>query len=282
MPSKKKKKTKGKARGAAKNRKELSNVSAANEVKQDEDALLEEAINLAAAERKELDTTAKNDVERCDHGFSPWPKGHICTGFVRAFVREFSASNRSNVIDRFADAREATSTKYDEVWFYQDMMELVISHFLAEGASAILEENDDLARQSATFAILCETWRDTITCNNDLFRKWGKIEELSSDACDEHTLVSFFRKRVPCKCLDKKYKEVKSIVKTGLCMNLDCSLPGRKVEASKLMHCEQCQMMQYCSIECQKQAWPKHKEQCVEITDLRCNAGISRGRRSSG
>ncbi len=273
MPSKKKKR-KGKGRVAAKSRKAKED-GAANEVKQDEDALLEEAINLAAAEREQLEAAAKNDeennVERCNHGFSPLPRGHVCALFIQSFVRDFSGSNRSNVVDRFNGVRDALSPKYDGLWNNPDMMELIVSYFSAEGASAILEENNEIVRQSATFAILFDLWKDTITCNNDQIRKWGKVDELSSDTCDEHTIVSFFKKRIPCKCLDKICKEVKSIVKMGLCMNRYCPLPGRKVEASKLMHCEQCQTIKYCSIECQKQDWPSHKEVCVEVSNLWLN-----------
>ena len=266
MPSKKKK-TKGRARGAAKSRKDLSKEKAANEVTQDEDALLEEAINLAAAEREQLEATAKNDEEnneeRCNHGFSPWPRGHVCGRFISSLVREFIARSRDghSTLDIFMEAHKATQ-KYTAVWKNPDMIELVMSHFLAEGASAILQENDDIARQSATFAIGLEQFRDTLTGNIDVRRSYGKITELTSDTCDEHTLVSFFRKRIPCKCLDKRYKEVKSIVKMGLCMNLACPLPDGQVERSKLMKCEQCRYMQYCSSECQKADWPLHKETC--------------------
>ena len=84
MPSKKK--AKGKGRGATKSRKELRNdcagsvkndvesqmqglkVNNSKQDNEDEDALLEAAINLAAAEREDLDAT---DAEKCDHGFVP-------------------------------------------------------------------------------------------------------------------------------------------------------------------------------------------------------------------
>ncbi len=271
MPSKKKK-AKGKARAAAKSRKDLSNdnVAKKDEVKQDEDALLEEAINLAAAEREQLEATAKNDdennVERCNHGFVPLPRGHVCALFIQSFVRDFSGRDGHSNLNRFWDAYKATSTKYDAVWNNPDMLEHVVAYFLADGADAILEEKDDIARQSAKFAICFETWRDITTGNNDAQRGYGKIFAFCSDTCDEHTLVSFFRKRIPCKCLDKRYKEVKSIVKMGLCMNPDCPLPNGQVECSKLMHCEQCRYTQYCSIECQRAHWPSHKEDCVIIS----------------
>ena len=269
MPSKKKK-AKGKARGAAKSRKELSNDSAANEVKQDEDALLEEAINLAAAEREQLEAAAKNDeennVERCNHGFSPLPRGHVCARFIPSFLREFVHQNGC-----LRSAIEALTTKYDGILHDPDNLDLVVSSFLEQGTDMLLRGNDDNARRSAVFAAIFEQFRvcRAMTFNNateDLKKCTLKIKELANDTCDVHTLVSFFRKRIPCKCLDERYKEVKSIVKMGHCMNPDCPLPNMKAECSKLMKCEQCRLMQYCSIACQRAHWPTHKEDCVKIS----------------
>lgn len=99
MPSKKKK-AKGKGRGAA--RKELRNdspgsddvkndvtsqmqrlkVNESNQDNDNEDALLEEAINLAAAEREKLDAA---EVEKCDHGFVLLPQMH---GFMQTEASE--------------------------------------------------------------------------------------------------------------------------------------------------------------------------------------------------
>ena len=271
MPSKKKK-ARGKARGAAKSRKAKEEREAIEVA--DEEALLEKAINLAAAERKKLEATAKNDeenkVERCDHGFSPLPRGHVCELFIRSFVREYrySASNKNSTIGRLSDASQATQ-KYTAVWSNPDMLKHVMSHFLAEGTNEILEERDDIARHSGVLAIYFEQVRDQLTGNNtSAFKKTSNAAVLSSDICDGHTLVSFFRKRIPCKCLDKKYKEVKSIVKMGQCMNSECPLPHQRIERSKLMVCEQCLTMCYCSVECQKAAWPRHKEDCVRVSDI--------------
>ena len=51
---------------------------------------------------------------------------------------------------------------------------------------------------------------------------------------DEHTLVSFLRKRITCKCLDTKYKQVKSLPNMGRCCNDGCSLPEGHVQRSKM------------------------------------------------
>ena len=87
----------------------------------------------------------------------------------------------------------------------------------------------------------------------------GKMNELYD--ADEHTLVIFFRKRIPCKCLDEKYEVVKSIAKVGLCANPKCSLPDRKAARNK-MYCTQCRLENYCSRECQVADWKIHKEYC--------------------
>ena len=79
---------------------------------------------------------------------------------------------------------------------------------------------------------------------------------------DDHTLVSFFRKRITCSCLDKKHKEVKSIKKMGYCNNDKCPLPGGKVERSKMLYCTRCSVAYYCSRDCQEAAWSEHREIC--------------------
>ena len=92
-----------------------------------------------------------------------------------------------------------------------------------------------------------------------------KLEELAM--ADEHTLVSYLRSRIPCKCLDEKYKEVKHVTKIGLCCNPQCHLPDRKCERSDLQKCSRCSRVNYCSSTCQADHWQKHKEYCGECVD---------------
>ena len=83
---------------------------------------------------------------------------------------------------------------------------------------------------------------------------------------DDHTLVRFFQKRIPCTCLDTKYEEVKSITKMSICHNPSCNLPHRRAARSDMFYCAQCKQANYCSRECQKSDWKRHKCWCNAVT----------------
>ena len=81
---------------------------------------------------------------------------------------------------------------------------------------------------------------------------------------DEHTLCSYFRNRIPCSCLDKKYKEVKSVVKKDMCWNTKCKKPNRfEIDSESMLTCSGCRQACYCSSECQEIDWrARHKKTC--------------------
>eukprot|EP00984_Skeletonema_dohrnii_P033958 scaffold32284_cov140-Skeletonema_dohrnii-CCMP3373.AAC.1 len=55
----------------------------------------------------------------------------------------------------------------------------------------------------------------------------------------------------------------------GVCGNAACSVPDRSVERSSMLCCNRCLAANYCSRECQKAAWPNHKEECDEYAEAR-------------
>jgi hypothetical protein len=132
----------------------------------------------------------------------------------------------------FEDARVATWNQYAQIWNDATKMKLALSCKLMTGTGCILTGESDAARSNAAIASYFEQWVKIKFHKTQPTMNWGKVIELFHS--DEHTLVSFFRHRVHCKCLDKKHKEVKYITKMGICWNLTCSLPDNKADRSKM------------------------------------------------
>jgi len=127
--------------------------------------------------------------------------------------------------------------------------------------------DNDAAWDSAIFARFLEQYAAIRFKQTQAVFNWSKIIVLTQ-IVDEHTVVKFYRRRIPCTCLDKKYVEVKSITKMGICYNLQCNFLDRMVERSKTMYCSRCRCVTYCSREYQKAHWPMHKIQCDKFVDI--------------
>jgi len=218
----------------------------------DDDALLEEAIKLAAVEKQEIEEKEK---ENCTHGYNPSSKfqARYCEDFMKSFMESYLAStregNRSDVtsfVGAFRTAAE-NSIMTTNASRNKSNKECIYPCCLAEGTKIILNHGkSDAARLAAMVALF--------TKNAEIAGWPDRQKMLEVIHGDEHTLVQFFRKQIPCSCLDEKYKEVKSITKMGVCCNGECPLPGNMAVRSKMFRCTRClsdQYVSYCSRECQ-------------------------------
>ena len=192
----------------------------------------------------------------CSHGFNPYSEyKDICLDFISRFSREFDESSGS-ISACLIDAKNATLDEFSDVWNDSVKMKIAISIHLCNGAQAVLENKYDNVRDCATIVRYLEQDIAVRLVN------WPKVTE--TYAADEHTLVKFFRRRIPCSCLDEKYEEVKHITKMGFCYNPQCkfSFHGEGVERSKAKYCSRCRVVTYCSRECQEACWSMHKPYC--------------------
>ncbi len=256
------KRDQGKARKAAKAKAKQAaeergnNQAASNELEQ----------SLAAQ-------TQRMQIGECMHGIDHLSSREISSQcqFMSAFFKPFEEARGSDtpLPDCLLAARDATMEEYADVWNDSTKMEVAMSCLLCEGTNFILKDKYDHASQIATAARYFEQHIAVVLEENQAMFRWNKLYE--AHIADQNTLVKFFRRRIPCSCLDEKYEEVKKITEMGLCYNPLCNCPGGRVEYSKTMYCDGCRCVTYCSRECQKADWSKHKSKCEE-----CAAAISK------
>ena len=212
----------------------------------------------------------------CTHGYTD-PVGSTNIFPVREFVTAFRSSffecGDNSVTGCLEDAYNATWDKFSDVWNDPTKLEIAVSYCLSIGTEALVgtealagtqEDYSDIAREFATFAryikqYIAVHWKQSraLVSNPKL---------LETHHADDHTLVKFFRHRIPCSCLDEKYEGVKHITKLGFCWNPKCA--GRRVERSKLKDCSRCRNATYCSRECQVADWLRHKSECDAAAEV--------------
>ena len=190
----------------------------------------------------------------CVHGLEKMD--HLCAGFVDAFNKFFTSGEEISLVYRLKLAEDATMDKFADVWNDSTKMEIAMSYFLFVGTQEILDGRCADSLDSATIIRYMEQYIAVVLHQTQALICTPKIEEIS----DEHSLVKLFRRRIPCSCLDNKYEEVKSITKMGFCYSPQC--PDRRVERNKTMYCSRCRSVTYCSRECQKADWARHKSYC--------------------
>ncbi len=235
---------------------------------------MEEAIKLAAAEKEALDAAAAEQKEQdkkvaakhdneCKHGYVTTEDHFLISDFVLTYGTGYNSVGAGAMLaERLIAAEKATAEKYPEVWGDPSKLKQFVSNLIFLGTQGVLDGKIGIARFYASTASHFEEYIKYYLHKTSAASGLAKAVELRS--ADERTLVKYLKKNIPCKCLDEKYKEVKSITKMGFCFNPQCSIPNGMVERSKMFYCTRCREVNYCSAECQKADWPEHKEFCVE------------------
>jgi len=185
----------------------------------------------------------KKKALKCNHGYSPRSskENDRCVKFAAAFMEVAFPSNCTLTVGAIRnlfseESEEATEKIFPGAWKNAEKLELIKSHFLSHGVEVVLGGDIEMAGRLAFVASHLEQWIDVMLQRAKAVPEVLKAIELLVHS-DEHTIVSFFRKRIPCSCLDAKYEEVKSIKKMGICRGLHCSLPHGGVERSTMFTC---------------------------------------------
>ncbi len=195
---------KAKAKQEAEERENNNNQTTANEPEE----------QLTAAQMQRVQVQSGN--AKCLHGFDPDRKKN-CSQFATAFYKSFDEAIGRDIslVGCLIAARDATMDEYAEVWNDSAKMESVMRYLLFYGTQEILKGDDNYANTAATFARYFEQYISVVLKETQALFRWNKI--LETYYADLHSLVNFFRHRIPCSCLDEKYEEVKNIIKMGVC-----------------------------------------------------------------
>jgi hypothetical protein len=202
------------------------------------------------------------EEDRCWHGKASIRRGlytQACK-FDLAFTDAYN--DAGGVLNsKIITAYHTTMDTFTDVWNSEAAMKFIALHFMSAGTGCLLGGDTKAASHYASIAyffdqhVVCNLRKDRPTMN------WPKMNELYFDP-DEHTLVSFFKKRISCSCLDDMYEQVKSVKKLGICYNVNCPLPDHKAIRSFTKCCSRCRRVNYCSRECQEDNWQSHKIFC--------------------
>ena len=148
--------------------------------------------------------------------------------------------------------------KFPQIWTDDTHRHWAIARLLADGVNMILHDVHPRSVATLTAAIYAIEECDPISMTSTRHttdKEYLKNRDIASGC--ERSLIQFFRQRIPCSCLDKKYTALKVQPKTG-----PCSHCKQMKERSALKVCSGCNREQYCSRDCQAAHWPVHKEKC--------------------
>jgi hypothetical protein len=144
-------------------------------------------------------------------------------------------------------------------WTDSVSLEWLAAAFISIGTEVILQQ--DTNHFNNYLCVFSEFSTQCVACDVHKSQPLiyaARLNELARS--DKRRLISYMKKRIPCSCLDAKYKALKSLPKTGFCSNSKCG--KRRLELSLLMSCEGCRKEHYCSKACQAADWNNHKEEC--------------------
>ena len=199
----------------------------------------------------------------CGHGIDLPSLQDYCYKFYTAFRNAYFDAHKDGVEgvpECLAMAASATIDKFADVWKDSAKMEIAMSIFLSMGVQDILKGSYNVARVSAGIIRYFADYIAVHLKQTQALMNYPKIHE--AYLAELHTLVKFYRRRIPCSCLEKTYEQVKTMTKMGACYGPKCPSNGQ-VERSKTFYCSRCRCVTYCSRKCQEADWTsEHQTVC--------------------
>ena len=190
-------------------------------------------LQLAQLEIDSQPTTESNStVGGCefDHGLAFYDYDDYVSvhDFVKDFVKAYNDSICQGCFlgTSLIAAYHATKKKFAKEWKDATKLHMIVSYLSAWGTDHVLSGDYSVACSFAVFANVFEQYAAVLE-KNQLAMDLKAAENLSD--ANHHTLIRFFRKHIPCSCLDVIHEEEKCSAKL-LSMNADETLSTCSLE----------------------------------------------------
>ena len=225
----------------------------------------------------------KHGVTHCTHGCEPFVGDHICYRFMMNYESELvtvtNATIESNgTVPRYEVYGEVLkrlikTNLYEEVFTDEGNQKMLLPMLLCLGTNYLLVDKSGYTQMAAITAIVALCSQHNFDLDRTLAssrKNKNVIRDLFHCGFDSDT-TKFYMKMIPCNCLRDKYARVKSEMKQMVCTH--CLVER---ERKDFLLCGGCRMDNYCSVECQRAAYPAHRSYCRRMQRLEKEEGDRR------
>ena len=225
----------------------------------------------AAAELQRWITNPNDSI--CNHGQEK-DTPEVCVQFIASFYQIYMvrvAKISTPVPWAVRDALDTAYSKFPEAIVNEMYLEIIKKNITCNAVESIIgnctrysrKEHSQITYGSAAALMMIDSYvPSTPIPKGNIDERDPKTYLRNSDIVNsrcQRSMIKYFINQIPCKCLDQyMYAQVRSATpKMGKCFN--CST---RRETSSLYICTGCERMQYCSKLCQLEHVPKHKKNC--------------------
>ena len=264
MPSKSRKKIKGQARRAR------AKASAATSVVNNNNNAQHEACSFTIEDNGTLSSTPNNSMI-CSHGHQLNEIPHVVGQFINTFftsfytvVQETTFSTDADMILTLVRSLAATYNIFPEALNKVGNRSIVKKNIVSNGVSYLLKESAGPSYMPLACAVtlmLIDTYDPSSPVRAGVFdegdaKAWLKREDIINGC--QRSLIKYFVKCAPCKCLDDLYSQIKS----GTPKMSKCVGCRQTKDRNSMFICTRCERVTYCSKLCQIAHVPHHKDMC--------------------
>lgn len=213
-----------------------------------------------------------HDATQCRHGCEQFSVDNLCYKFVQKFEAELKIAydllndnQKGGVFTIFQEAiaRLSKCNEYNEIWRSQTKQESIQPILLSMGCNILLKnkprDSTNLAAAVATAVLYAKNEFDERKACAHGTKTFALLRDLNH-GCLPGDTIRFFKKRIPCQCLNKLYSSVKDKPKMGVCQY--CKVMK---ERKLLFLCGKCCWVHYCGKACQRMDYQDHLTMCERL-----------------